>query len=138
MKPSPDRPAAREHPPRTWANSQVEVAIGGCGGVRKGCGPWRLLGNVAHWRGKGVLKFPLRIHSQVPGAAGKCSPHSGTLERCSLQSWLFSTIWAGPQGRPVGAGPTLKASGKCSTSLACWGRGGESLKGSSRLQGGGV
>ena len=73
-KPIPDPPAAPEHPPRIGANRPVEVATGGLGWVRKGCGPWSLLGNVAHCLGKGVLKFRLKFHShrspaQPPSAA---------------------------------------------------------------------
>ena len=64
-KPNPDRPATPEHPPRIGANRPVEVATGGLGWVRKGCGPWRLLGNVAHSRGNGgaQVSFP-----EVPSA----------------------------------------------------------------------
>lgn len=82
-KPSPDPPAAPEHPPKIGANRLVEGATGGLEWVRKGCGPWSLLGHIAHSRGKEVLKFRFKFHSQ--GSPAQPLSAALGLERRTLQ-----------------------------------------------------
>lgn len=111
--------------------------VGGRGGLRKPCGPWRLLGNVAHGRGAGVLKFQLSIHS-FPSPARRREVQSER-RKAAAPAPAFQDDSGGIRGMPGRGRAHPEASGKCSPSLAGWGLGaGETEGAQSRAEDDGV